>query len=215
MLIEQLKNNKGTVSSKLGKELANEVLNGKTDMLTEAIDLVSYELDNPKAKSVRAGAAKIVEKVAEKSPELVAPYIAKLFQGFSVPEPQTRWMLMMIYHYCAALNSEDAIKAIDYARDFVHEGAGVCLSGATDKYLGSIGALSKELAAEAYEILLEAYDNAYRNEVDWILEAFIDLCQNLDLAQKDTVKKIATKYQNESRKATVKRVEKLLTLINE
>lgn len=46
MLIDKLKNNKGTVSSKLGKELAIEILNGDENLLKEAIDLVIYDLDN-------------------------------------------------------------------------------------------------------------------------------------------------------------------------
>lgn len=213
MIFEQLKNNKGTVSSKLGKELAAEVLNGKQEILNEAIKLVCYDLENPKAKSIRAGAAKIIEKVAEKSPELVAPYLSALFPALSVEEPQTRWMVMITYRYCAKSNSKEAVKALDYAQDFIREQAGVCLSGAVDLYLGAIGALSKDFADKTFPLLLEAYDLASMNEKDWILEAFIAMSVNLDSNQKVKVGAIAEQHLNASRKATVKRATKLLTLI--
>ena len=68
-LLELLKNNKGTVSSALGKELAQKVLNGDSSLLKAAIELCSFNPTNIKSKSVRARAAKIVEKVAENKPE--------------------------------------------------------------------------------------------------------------------------------------------------
>jgi predicted subunit of tRNA(5-methylaminomethyl-2-thiouridylate) methyltransferase len=71
-LFDQLKNNKGTVSSALGKELAEKVLKGDKSILEQAIDYVSYDLDNQNSKGIRAGAAKILEKVAEKQPDLIA-----------------------------------------------------------------------------------------------------------------------------------------------
>lgn len=213
MLFEELKNNKGTVSSKLGKELALKVLDGDKTILQEAIELVIYDLANKSSKSIRAGAAKIVEKVAEKRPELVSPYLEKIFPGFSAPEPQTRWMLMMVYRYCGALNSEEAVKAMEYAAQFINEQCGVCLSGAVDLYLGSIGALSKESAEAAYPILLNAYDLASLNEVDWIIEAFTTMSHNLNDEQKLKVKEIAENHLNSSKKATVKRVNKLLRLL--
>lgn len=63
-VFEQLTRNKGTVSSALGKELAQRVLRGETDILDEAIKLSSYDTANFKSRSVRSGAAKIVEIVA-------------------------------------------------------------------------------------------------------------------------------------------------------
>ena len=77
-LLDQLKNNKGTVSSALGKELAKRVLDGDKSILEQAVDYVSYDLGNQKSKGIRAGAAKILEKVAEKEPELIANLLDKL-----------------------------------------------------------------------------------------------------------------------------------------
>lgn len=45
-IFEQLKNNKGTVSSELSKRLAFEVLAGNIEILKEAIELTVYELTN-------------------------------------------------------------------------------------------------------------------------------------------------------------------------
>jgi len=111
-----LKNNKGTVSSALGKELANEVLGGKIEILMEAIELVNYKLDNSKAKSIRAGAAKIIEKVAEKELDKVAPHLEKLVPALSVPEPQTRWMLIRVLGFCAQLNPNIALTGVEDAK---------------------------------------------------------------------------------------------------
>lgn len=213
MIFEQLKQNKGTISSKLGKALAAEVLAGNHDILTEAIELVSYDADNRKAKVIRAGAAKIVEKVAEKSPELVAPHLGKLVTGFTVAEPQTRWMMMITFRHCARCNPQDAKRGLDYAKDYLREQAGVCLSGATDLYLGAVGALSKKDAAICFPLLLEAYDLASENEKDWILEAFIAMADKLDATQKLKVVEIAGLHMEASRKATVKRATKLMKLV--
>ena len=77
-LLDQLANNKGTVSSALGKELAERVLKGDKSILEQATGYVSYDLDNQKSKGIRAGAAKILEKVAEKQPDLIANKLDKL-----------------------------------------------------------------------------------------------------------------------------------------
>jgi len=74
-IFEQLSNNKGTISSALGKTLAQKVLNGQLDILAECIDLSSYEAEAPAKKHIRSGAAKVVEIVAEKRPELIAPHL--------------------------------------------------------------------------------------------------------------------------------------------
>jgi len=100
-LLEQLKANKGTVSSALGKELAMKVLGSASEILLQAINLTRFEPDKVNSKNVRAGAAKIIEKVAERKPGLVSPHLEKLLPAFEMPEPQTEWMLMMAFGYCA------------------------------------------------------------------------------------------------------------------
>ena len=85
-LFSKLVNNKGTVSSALGKQLARDVLDGDTELLEEAISLVCYRLDEKSQKSIRAGAAKIVEIVAEKQPQLVADHLQDLLPALEVPE---------------------------------------------------------------------------------------------------------------------------------
>lgn len=216
MLLEKLRNNKGTISSKLGKELAEEVLNGNESILKDAVKLVSYELESIKEKHIRAGAAKILEKVSEKRPEMVTPYLAEIFDAFEANEPQTRWMLMMTYGYCAELDSSFVAKAIDYAKLFISQHSGVCLSGAAEIYLGKIGATSEENAQKVYPILLDAYDTAEINEVDWIFEALMLITPYLTDEQRKEVYSCASDYQHASKKSTQKRREKLmkLTLVN-
>ncbi|HBH05358.1 MAG TPA: hypothetical protein DDX92_01995 [Flavobacteriales bacterium] len=212
MLFEKLRKNKGIVSSKLGKELAEEVLNGNEVILHEAIKLVTYDLQNEKEKNIRAGAAKILEKVSEKKPEMVSPYLSEIYKAFEAKEPQTRWMLMMTYGYCADINSETAATAIDFAKSYLSENSGVCLSGAAEVYLGRIGATSEEFAQKAFPILLDAYDTAGMNEIDWIFEAFIMLIPKLTIKQREEVFTCAYEYNHASKKSTQKRREKLMKL---
>ncbi|MFH1520054.1 MAG: HEAT repeat domain-containing protein [Candidatus Micrarchaeota archaeon] len=103
-ILNQLQQNKGAVSSKLGKELAEKVLKGDNVILKEAVQLCSFN-----DKNVRAGAAKIIEKVAEKKPELVSSYLKELFPALDSPEPQTRWMIIYAFGYCAKLNPDIAV----------------------------------------------------------------------------------------------------------
>ena len=88
-LFTDLSANKGTVSSALGKAVAHQVLqDGRIDLLLECIDLFSYKAASPGSKHICAGAAKVVEVVAELQPELVAPHLEKLLPALSVAEPQ-------------------------------------------------------------------------------------------------------------------------------
>ena len=134
-IFEQLHKNKGTTSSALGKELAEQAINGDKEILLEEVNLVTYDLENIKSKNIRAGAAKIIEKIAS--------------------------------------------KGIAYAKSYLFEQQGVCLSGAAELYLGFIGAESSEFAESVLPILLDAYDNHLPNEMDWILEAFMKIVDNV------------------------------------
>ena len=56
-ILPQLVENRGTISSALGKALASEALSGRMEILDEAVELLHHE-----SKNVRAGAAKIVKR---------------------------------------------------------------------------------------------------------------------------------------------------------
>ncbi|MGE5627938.1 MAG: hypothetical protein ACM3X7_07445 [Solirubrobacterales bacterium] len=209
VIIDQLRNNKGTLSSELSKSLALEVLTGNTEILKEAIELTSYALTNKKEKNIRAGAAKIVEIVAMETPELVAPYLAKLLPALDANEPQTRWMVIRTMGVCAAYNEAIAEKALEYAKMYIRkkkEGE-LCLVSSADLYLGDYGVISRKNTEQAFPILLESTDNIILNEHDWILEAFTKIIPNLLEDEKATVLSFAKEYKNHSRKTTQKRVE--------
>jgi len=213
--LELLKQNKGTVSSALGKELAQKVLNGNTDILSEAINYTSFDPGNKKAKSIRAGAAKIIEKVAEKKPELVAPYLNQLLPALDMPEPQTRWMIILAFGYCVKDNPKFSLKGIGFAKSYIEENQGVCLTGAAHVYLGHAGAYSPKEAEKVLPVLLGALQNASVNEVDWIIEAFIMICDKLSKPDKEVILNYAKVYLDAPKKSTVKRVEKLMKKIKE
>jgi len=208
-LLSLLKENKGTVSSKLGKELAQQVLSGNSGLLAEAIKYTSFDAKNTKSKSIRAGAAKIVEKVAERKPEWVAPYLKKLLPALEMPEPQTRWMIILAFGYCMKYNPDIALKGIEHAKNYIDENRGVCLSGAAHLYLGRAGEISTAKAGDVFPILLNALERASVNEVDWIIEAFIRICDKLTKSEKELLKNTITLYRDAPKKSTIKRIDKL------
>jgi hypothetical protein len=212
-VFEQLSKNKGTVSSALGKTLAQEVLQeGQTNILSECIDLVSYEASVPTSKDIRAGAAKVVEIVAEKQPELVAPHLEKLFPALSVPEPQTRWMIIRVMGFCAHLNKPAAQKAIAYAEKYLDAKEGLILASSADLFLGDFGALSDKDAQTIFPILEQSMETVIANEEDWLLEALFKVFSNMGKADRDKVLKFAERWQYSSRKSTQQRARKLLRL---
>ncbi len=213
-IFELLKANKGTVSSALGKDLASKVLKGDLSILQEAIKYVVFDLDNVNSKGIRAGAAKIIEKVAEKKPDLIAKDLEKLKPALNVAEPQTRWMLMQVFGFCAKLNPNESISALDFAKKYLTENAGVCLSGAVHLYLGRIGATSKNTANEVILILDDSLKTATENEIDWILEGFLSILDNLDSDSIEIVKKNAEICLDSRKKSTQDRAKKILKKIN-
>ena len=213
-LFERLKDNKGTVSSALGKLLAAEVLAGDQKMLEEAVDLTCYDLPNIKSKSIRAGAAKIVEIVAEKEPELVSPYLEVLLPSLEAKEPQTRWMIMMVFGFCAKVNEPSAKKGIPYAKRYIEENEGLCIKSAADLYLGQYGALSVENTKAVLPLVQVAMNTCIKNEQDWLIESLIRMAPHMTGAQIDLVMSFVMKYHDDSRKATAKRVTKFLKSVD-
>jgi len=213
-IFELLKANKGTVSSALGKELGAKVLNGDSSILEQAMKYVVFDLNDDKSKGIRAGAAKIIEVVAEKKPELIAKDLDKLKPALNAPEPQTRWMLMYVFGFCAKLNPKDSISVIDYAKRYLTENAGVCLSGAVHQYLGRIGATSEKTAMIVLPILDDSLRTASENEIDWILEGFISILNVLKPDSLMIVKRNAEIYLDSRKKSTQDRARKILKKIN-
>lgn len=212
-LLDILKANKGTVSSALGKELAEKVLKGDHAILQDAIKYVGYDLKNEKRKGVRAGAAKILEKVAEKKPELIAGQLEKLKPSLEVKEPQTRWMLMQVFGYCASLNPKESSSILEYAKDYLAENAGVCLSGAVHLFLGRIGATSKKMAYDVLPILDDAFRTASENEIDWILEGFYNIIDHMDIDAQQLIRKNTELHLDAKKKSTRARAKKILKRI--
>jgi hypothetical protein len=122
-ILPLLENNKGTVSSALGKELAAKVLDGETGILREAVGLAASEPANHARKSVRSGAAKIVEIVAERRPELVAPFLPRLLES--------------VCRLFRNLDAAERKEATEFAR--AHEHSGRKSTGARARKLLGLG----------------------------------------------------------------------------
>jgi len=212
-VFERLSKNKGTVSSALGKELAQTVLQeNRFDILKECIDLASYEISSPASKHIRAGAAKVVEIVAEEKPELVAPHLEKLLPALSAKEPQTRWMVIRLMGFCARLNKSVAQEAITYAEQYINAKEGLIIASSADLFLGDLGAISKEDAQKIFPILEKSMESVIQNEQDWLLEASFKVYRNLDQAAQAKVLRFAEGWQDSSRKSTQHRARKILKL---
>jgi hypothetical protein len=212
-LLEQLSRNKGTVSTALGKALAQKVLaEGQTRLLLECVDLASYQAPAASAKQIRAGAAKVVELVSEKRPDLVAPYLKKLLPALAVPEPQTRWMIIRVMGSCAKLNRPIAQQALASAEKYVDTKEGVCLAAATDLFLGDLGAISKKDAQRAFPLLQLAMETPIPNEPGWLLEAGFKMYANLGETEREQVVQFAERYQSAPQKSTQQRARKILRL---
>jgi hypothetical protein len=212
-IFEQLSRNKGTVSSSLGKTLAEKVLKeSRIDILFECIELASFDASVPASRHIRAGAAKVVEIVAEKQPDLVAPHLEKLFPALSVSEPQTRWAIIRVMGFCAHLNKLAAQKAIPYAEKYLDAKEGLCIASSADLFLGDFGAISKQDAQIVFPILELSMETVITNEQDWLLEAFFKVFPNLDKTGQDTVLKFAERWQYSPRKSTQQRARMILKL---
>ena len=212
-ILEQLSSNKGTISSALGKALAHQVLtDGLHEILSECIDLVTYKATDPRFKDVRAGAAKVVEIVAEEQPELVASRLGELLPALATSEPQTRWMIMRTMGFCAHLNESVAEQAIGPASRYLESKEGLVLASSADLFLGDFGALSKGHARRVFPILKRSMETVIKNEQDWLLEAFFKLYPNLDLPDQKIVLDFAERWQESSRKSTQQRARRLLNL---
>ena len=111
------------------------------------------------------------------------------------------------------MNKSVAIKCIDYAEKYLTNKEGLCLSSSAELYLGDIGALSKDEAKKVFPILEKASENAEVNEVDWILEAYMKMVNNLEEDEKNKIRQYANKNTDAPKKSTQKRVRKLLKLL--
>ncbi len=212
-LLDQLSKNKGTVSSALGKALAQKVLGGRqADILLECVDLASYKAASPESKNIRSGAAKVVEIAAEKRPELVALHLAKLLPALAVSEPQTRWMIIRTMGFCAHLNPAIAKKAVPYAEKYIDAKEGLVLASSADLFLGDLGALSKQDARRVFPVLELSMENPLVNDPDWLLEAFFKMFHNLGQTEQAKVIRYAQRCQTSSRKSTQQRAKRLLRL---
>ena len=211
-IFSKLESNKGTVSSALGKKLAQEVLEGNHEILKEAILLSSYKKEDKKAKNIRAGAAKIVEIVAEKRPEFVSPFLNNLLPALTVDEPQTKWMIIRTMGFCAHLNKEIAKKAILYAKKYIDSKEGLIVASSADLFLGDYGALSKEDAELVFPVLKKSMENVIQNEQDWIIESCTKIYKNLGKKDQEKVINFAKLWEEFPRKSTQARIKKLLKL---
>ncbi len=210
-LFERLSKNKGTVSSALGKTLAQQVLGqNQIDVLMECIDLASYQAPDSAAKKIRSGAAKVVEIVAQQRPKLVAPHLAKLLPSLSVPEPQTRWMIIRVMGFCARANPTTAQKAVPFAEKFLDRKEGLCIASSADLFLGDFGAVSKNNAHRVFPILERSMKKPIPNEPDWLLEACFKLFPNLGKVEQEKVLKFAGRHQSSPRKSTQQRARIIL-----
>lgn len=203
-ILPQLLDNKGTISSKLGKALAQDALDGDTAILDEAVFLLGHD-----DKNVRAGAAKIIEQVALKQPGLVRDHLPQLLPALDAPEPQTRWMAIHTLGLCAEQNPAVALQAMPYAQAYLEAG-GACLWGSTITYLGYAGATSPQAAQRAYPFLEQALVDLPR-QTNNILAAFLRMLDQADAEMQTRMHQHALAHATSDRpsvRTTARRLER-------
>ncbi len=192
-LLDQLKENKGTVSSALGKQLAVEVLEGNEDLLREAIKLIHFD-----SKNVRSGAAKIIEKVAEESPGLVAGQLGELTSALDYSEPQTRWMMIHTFGLCAQLQPQLARDVFETVIKYLDPTCGTVLRDRAITYLGYMGAVSKADCDRCFPRLIEAFSQ-HPDRITRVFESFEKMIHLLDKSQKNTLLEYVTQYESDKK----------------
>ncbi len=193
--------------------MAAEILAGDdAGILAECIDLASYEPSLPTEKNIRAGAAKVVEIVAEKQPQLVAARLRDLLPALSVQEPQTRWAIIRTMGFCAPLNSAVAREAVPFAERYLKDKEGLCIANSADLFLGDLGAVSIEDARVVFPLLKRSMGNPLRNKEDWLLEALASVYGNLDAPDRKHAQAFTEGWLDSSRKSTRARALRLLSL---
>lgn len=205
-ILPQLEDNKGTISSALGKSLASKVLEGETAILEEAVVLLAHD-----SKNVRAGAAKIIEQVAMADPFLVAGFLPRLFPALEAPEPQTRWMIIHALGLCASLDVPTALGALPKAEEFIELDSGACLWGATIVYLGYVGATSEANARTVFPILERALHDIPKQTKN-VLESFLRMLDQTDGELLGQIARHAERYAQSEKsgiRTVARKIEKL------
>jgi hypothetical protein len=209
-VLEKLMDNKGTISSALSKQLAHKVLAGDTAILKDAVRLAVYRQEEHDSRHIRSGAAKIIEETAQARPELVVKHLPSLIPALETGEPQTRWMIIRTFGFCAALDQVSARRAVPFVEKYILTRSQLCLKSSADLFLGDLGAVSRKDAAAVFPILEKSMGNLVRNEQDWILESMIKMAERLDEPARRKARAFAHAYETSSRKSTRTRVAKLL-----
>lgn len=202
-LLEQLLENKGTVSSALGKQLAKDALAGDGTILTEALNFIHYN-----NKNVRSGAAKIIEKIAEERSELVADHLTELLPCMNYPEAQTRWMVVHVAGLCATLNPSVALQWYDEAVQYLDKKHGTVLNDRAITYFGYIGSLSEANCSKAFPLLIECFQ-LHENRITRILESLLRMATVLNEEQKETLKEYIEKYEKDEKPSVSSWAKKL------
>jgi hypothetical protein len=210
-ILPQLQENRGTISSRLGKSLAQDVLQGDVEILAEAVTLLAHS-----DKNVRAGAAKIIEQVAVAQPQLVAGHLSDLFPALDAPEPQTRWMVLHTLGLCAALQPHIALRALPYAEAYIDAESGACLWGSAVIYLGYLGATSAQNARAVFPLLEHAL-HTIPGQAKNVLTAFLRMLDQIDGRERAVVAGYAaacTDHEKPTARKTARRLQKQIEVID-
>jgi hypothetical protein len=201
-LLEQLRGNRGCLSSALGKSLAGKFFGGDMRILDEAVELLTYD-----DKNVRAGAAVIIEEIANERPELVAKRLEDILPGLETPEPQTRWITLRILGKCSRLNPEVAGSAMNRIDDFLADNS-LCLQDSAITYLGYIGSLSNDNAKTIFPILEETLDSVPKR-IPRVFESYRRMIPVLN-DEKGRLSTICEKYSKNSKPSIAKAAKRTL-----
>jgi HEAT repeat protein len=193
-LYEELKNNKGLVSTALSKKIAKQILEGKSELIKEAYSLLTDS--NP---NIRASSAKIIEIVAESKPELVSCQLEEIVPCLNLPERQTRWVAIYILGCCALLKPQIAEKGLKKAVEFLNDkNSGTCLLDRSITYLGLMGSVSNKYSKQILPILISSVKNAPDRAIR-IIEGIENMVEFIEEDSFSEVSDFLTRFSKDKR----------------
>lgn len=207
ILKEQLLEHKGT--TEFCKLMAKQVLQGDKAILDECLDLIHDD-----EKWIRIGAAKIIEKVAEEEPNLIAEHMPDLIVCMNYPEAQTRWMVLYIAGLCAKLQPETARELFDEAvKYFSDKKYGTVLNDRAITYFGFMGAVSQEDFKAVYPYMIECF-TLHKNRITRLLESLERQVQFFGEKEKKEIAPYIKKYLENGSGTEKKWAKKLAQKLN-
>lgn len=202
--------NKGTISSKLSKQIATQLLESNQGIPYEIVELCFYNHHVGKFKNIRSSACKIVELIAEERPEWVSSYLKDLSLVLEVSEAQSKWMIIKTFSYCADLNKGDFKDILNNVLQIFNNDPGLVLMSSCLMYFSSFINIYNASFDSILDEIVKYTSHSKENEFDFFISFFEEVRHLFSSSTKERVYALVNIMKHSSRKITLKRKKKFL-----